>query len=74
MLSDEFKKPAKAREKLNVLSGIPITKLKDARDQYLGNRLDEAASNECEKWINMARNSDEYDREGFIRVLLRKIK
>lgn len=74
MLSDEFKKPAKAREKLNVLSGIPITKLKDARDQYLGNRLDEAASNECEKWINMAKNSNEYDREGFIRVLLGKIK
>ncbi len=74
MFSEEFKKPSKAREKLSALSGIPTKKLKNARDQYLGNRLDEKASIECEKWINLARNSDDSDREGFIRILLEKIK
>ena len=74
MFSEEFKKPSKAREKLSVLSGIPTKKLKNARDQYLGNRLDEKASIECEKWINLARDSDDSYREGLIRILLEKIK
>ena len=74
MLSKEFRTPSKARKKLSVLSGISGAELKNARDQYLGNRLDEKASIECEKWINLARNSDDSDREGFIRILLEKIK
>ena len=74
MFSEEFKTPSKARKKLSVLSGISGAELKNARDQYLGNRLDEKASIECEKWINLARNSDDSDREGFIRILLEKIK
>ena len=48
--------------------------LKNARDQYSGDRLIKEATKACENWIEQAKLGDESERKGLIKALVCMLK